>query len=95
MKRQKKKMKNLDKYVVFCFSNIIIFTITAVVVQVTTGMELSSTLITCFYGVFGGELLMLAMIKKLKLKKGGDNYGIYNEQLENDSDIPTGNSRAD
>lgn len=95
MKRQKKKMKNLDKYVVFCFSNIIIFTITAVVVQVTTGMELSSTLITCFYGVFGGELLMLAMIKKLKLKKGGDEYGTYNEQFGNNSYTPTGNSRAD
>ena len=95
MKKTSKKMKDLDKYVVFCFTNIIIFTITAIVVQVTTSMELSSTLITCFYGVFGGELLVLAMIKKLKLKKGGDNYGIYNEQLGNDSDTPTGNSRAD
>lgn len=95
MKRQNKKMKDLDKYVVFCFANIIIFTITDIIVQVTTGMELSSTLITCFYGVFGGELLMLAMIKKLKLKKGGDEYGTYNEQFGNNSYTPTGNSRAD
>lgn len=95
MKRQKKKVKNLDKYVVFCFSNIIIFTITAVVVQVTTGMELSSTLITCFYGLFGGELLALARIKILKLKKGEDGYGTYNEQFGNNSYTPTGNSRTD
>lgn len=95
MRKQKKKMKNLDKYVVFCFSNIIIFTITAVVVQVATGMELSSTLITCFYGVFGGELLMLAMIKKLKLKKGEDSNGICSEQLGTYADSPSYNSRAD
>lgn len=95
MKKQKKKMKNLDKYVVFCFSNIIIFTITAVVVQVTTGMELSSTLITCFYGLFGGELLALARIKILKLKKGEDGYGICSEQLGTYADSSSYNSRAD
>ena len=95
MKRQNKKIKDLDKYVVFCFANIIIFTITDIVVQVTTGMELSSTLITCFYSVFGGELLMLAMIKKLKLKKGEDGHGICSEQFGDNSYTPTGNSRAD
>ena len=95
MRKQKKKMKNLDKYVVFCFLNIIIFTITAVVVQVTTSMELSSTLITCFYGLFGGELLMLAMIKKLKLKKGEDDYGICSEQLGTYADSSSCNSRTD
>lgn len=95
MKRQNKKMKDLDKYVVFCFANIIIFTITDIIVQVTTGMELSSTLITCFYGVFGGELLMLAMIKKLKLKKGEDGHGICSEQLGTYADSSSYNSRAD
>lgn len=66
----KKKLSDLDKYVIFSFSNIIIFTIIALVYQFVTDNELSGTLITCFYGVFGGELLLLAMIKRLKLKKG-------------------------
>jgi archaellum biogenesis protein FlaJ (TadC family) len=66
-------MKDLDKYVLFSLSAIIIFTIVAVVVQIFTEQELSSTLITCFFSCFGGELLMLAMIKKLKLKEGKKN----------------------
>ena len=68
----KKGISALDKYVIFSFSNIIIFTIIALVYQFYTGNEISSTLITCFFGVFGGELLMLCMIKRLKLKRGGD-----------------------
>lgn len=63
-----KKMSDLDKYVIFSFTMIIIFTIVALVYQFLTDSELSSTLIMSFYGVFGGELLMLAMIKRLKLK---------------------------
>ena len=67
-----KKLSAIDKYVIFSFSNIIIFTIIALVYQFMTDNELSSTLIMSFYGVFGGELLMLCMIKRLKLKRGED-----------------------
>lgn len=67
---KKKKISDLDKYVIFSFTNIIIFTIIALAYQFISGQELSGTLITCFFGVFGGELLMLCMIKRLKLKKG-------------------------
>lgn len=65
-----KGLSALDKYVIFSFLMIIIFTVVALFYQFTTDNELSSTLIMSFYGVFGGELLMLAMIKRLKLKKG-------------------------
>ena len=68
-KKEKKKLSALDKYVIFSFTMIIIFTIIALVYQFVRDIELSSTLIMSFYGVFGGELLMLAMIKRLKLKK--------------------------
>ena len=68
--QKKKKLSDLDKYVIFALASIIIFTIVAIVVQMVSSQELSSTLITCFYAVFGGELLSLAMIKRLKLKKG-------------------------
>lgn len=69
MKQVKKKLSALDKYVIFSLANIVIFTIVAVVYQWTSEDELSSTLITCFFSAFGGELLLLAMIKRLKLKE--------------------------
>ena len=69
---EKKKLSALDKYVIFSFTMIIIFTTIALVYQFKTYQELSSTLTVSFFGVFGGELLMLCMIKRLKLKKGDD-----------------------
>ena len=68
----KKRLSALDKYVIFSFANIIIFTIISLVYQFISREEVSSTLIVSFFGVFGGELLLLAMIKRLKLKKGDD-----------------------
>lgn len=65
-----KKLSALDKYVIFSLTAIVIFTIIAIVYQWVSDIELSSTLITCFFACFGGELLSLAMIKRLKLKKG-------------------------
>lgn len=71
LREQKKKHKksDLDKYVIFSLASVIIFTIVAIIYQWTSEDELSSTLITCFFSCFGGELLMLCMIKRLKLKK--------------------------
>ena len=65
-----KKLKALDKYVIFSITALIIFTIIAIIVQIVTEQVLSETLTTCFFAAFGGELLSLAMIKRLKLKKG-------------------------
>ena len=75
--KKKKGLSDLDKYVIFSFSNIIIFTIIALVYQFLTDNEISSTLITCFFACFGGELLMLCMIKRLKLKKGDNDERPY------------------
>ena len=75
--KKKKSLSDLDKYVIFSFTNIIIFSIIAIVYQFITGGELSSTLITCFFACFGGELLMLCMIKRLKLKKGDNDERPY------------------
>ena len=71
-RRKKKKVSALDKYVIFSLSALILFTITTIVYQFYTKEELSSTLITCFFASFGGELFMLCMIKRLKLKGGTD-----------------------
>ena len=66
----KKKKSDLDKYLIFCFSVIIIYTIIGIVFQWVTGIELSTSLTIGVYGFFGGEITLLAMIKRLKLKKG-------------------------
>lgn len=67
------KLSDLDKYVIFSLANIVIFTLIAIIYQWISGQELSSTLVTCFFSCFGGELLLLAMIKRLKLRRGGGN----------------------
>ena len=72
-------MKDLDKYVILCLSSIIIYTIVAVIVQTLTEQELSTTLTTCFFAFFGGEVFLLAMIKKLKLKEGKKNDELSDE----------------
>lgn len=68
-----KKISDLDKYLVFCFVVIILYTVTAIIFQWITGIELSTSLTVGVYGFFGGEITLLAMIKRLKLKKE-DNY---------------------
>lgn len=72
MKTEKKKISTLDKYLIFCFTVIIIYTVVGIVFQWTTGIELSTSLTLGVYGFFGGEITLLAMIKRLKLKRGDE-----------------------
>ena len=67
-----KKISDLDKYLIFCFVVIILYTITAIIFQWLTTIELSTSLTVGVYGFFGGEITLLAMIKRLKLKKEGE-----------------------
>lgn len=69
-KKNRKKLSALDKYVIFSFTCLITFTIVVIVYQFKSDIEFSPTLITCFFASFGGELLLCAMIKRLKLKRG-------------------------
>lgn len=69
---EKKKISALDKYVIFSFTCLIVFTIVIICVQTITGMT-QDTITTCFFSAFGGELLLCAMIKRLKLKKEDTN----------------------
>ena len=64
-----RKIPALDKYVIFSFSCLLIFTITEIIIQAVTGAT-QDTLIQYFFITFGGELLMCAMIKRLKLRRG-------------------------
>lgn len=65
---KRRKMPALDKYVIFSFSCILVFTIAILIIFVVTGDE-PAALVTCFFAAFAGELLSLAMIKRLKLKQ--------------------------
>lgn len=71
LQKKNKKLSALDKYVIFSFTCLIVFTVVMIFVQTIT-QTTQDTLITCFYGTFGGELLLCAMIKRLKLKRGDD-----------------------
>ena len=70
--KKKKRMSALDKYVIFSFTVLLIYTVAQTIVTIKTGVE-SSTLTTCFFAAFGGEILMCALIKRLKLKNESKN----------------------
>ena len=61
-------MPGLDKYIVFSFGVMILYSIAEFIVSSFTGIA-HDTLTTCLYGAFGGELLLCAVIKKFKLKR--------------------------
>lgn len=60
--------KSLTLYVVFSIFIILIFTIVELIISTISGVS-HDTLITCFFSVFGGEILCCALIKIFKLKK--------------------------
>ena len=63
-----KKKRHVSKFIViFVILSIFSFTGLAIWLQFATSVELSSTLITCFFGFCCSELWMLASIKKTKI----------------------------
>ena len=60
-------MKKLDAYVVFSLAFLIVFTLAMVVIFAITQSE-PSTLITCVFATFGGEVLSCALIKIFNIK---------------------------
>lgn len=69
---QKKKVEDIPKsltlYVIFSILVILIFTITELIISTISGIS-HDTLTTCFFSVFGGEILCCALIKIFKLKE--------------------------
>lgn len=73
-KEKNKKKRGISKLLVpFIVASIFIFTVAAIWLQYRTGIELSATLITCFYTFMGSELAMLCSIKKTKVKNDYNN----------------------
>lgn len=63
----------LTKFILFSFTMTIIYTIIAIVFQAVTGNPISDTLTTCYFAVYGGEVLSCALIKVFKLKEENNN----------------------
>jgi hypothetical protein len=77
MKQIKKALfgaRDLTKFIIFSFAMTIIYTVIAIVFQAVTGETLSDTLTTCYFSLWGGEVLSCALIKVFKLKKEGNTY---------------------
>ena len=74
------------KIIAFIILSIFGFTGLAIYVQLQIGVELSPTLITCFYAFCTGELWMLATIKKSKLKTGQKTQDYTNNESNDDED---------
>ncbi len=70
--KPRKKLSGLDKYCIFSFTVLLVYTVLEFVFSIFTGIS-HDTLTVAFYGAFGGELLCCAMIKRLKIKRGDYN----------------------
>lgn len=62
--------ETLLKFICFSFVMVIIYTVIAIIFQIFAHEEMSPTLTTCFFAVFGGEVLSCALIKIFKIKRG-------------------------
>lgn len=71
-RRRRKKIPSLTFYVVFSIAVLLVYTITELLIASITGTP-NDTLTTCFFGVFGGEILTCALIKIFKLKEDNKN----------------------
>ena len=71
-----RRIRALDVYVVFSLTVLLIYTILSLIIF-KDSMQEASTLTTCVYSTFGGEILACALIKIFKLRsvKGGENNG--------------------
>jgi len=67
MNEEKKKVNTLDKYVIFCFVVLIVYTIAHTIIFYKTGVE-ATVLTMAVYTLFGEELLLLFLIKRHKLQ---------------------------
>lgn len=60
-------MKKLDKYLIFSILALCTYTVVEQILSYKLGYE-RSTLTTCFYGAFGGEILGCVVIKVFNIK---------------------------
>jgi hypothetical protein len=59
----------MKRVLIFCFLQLSIFSLVAIIYQCATGEELSPTLVQWFYTVFGVELAASALLKIAEIRK--------------------------
>ena len=70
-KTKKEPLNKLDKYLIFSIVVLVIYAIAEMIVSCISGYE-RSTLTSCFYAAFGGEIFSCVVIKVFKLKHDPD-----------------------
>lgn len=66
--KPKKKLNDLDKYIIFSFIVMLVYTVLEFIVSTVTGVS-HETLTVSLYSAFGGELLITALLKKWKISR--------------------------
>lgn len=64
--KKSRKLHTLDKYIVFCLTVLVLYTIAQTVIFALTGNE-AKVLDTLVFGSFSGEMLFCFLIKRFKL----------------------------
>ena len=64
--KKSRKLHALDKYIVFCLTVLVLYTIAQTVIFALTGNE-AKVLDTLVFGSFSGEMLFCFLIKRFKL----------------------------
>lgn len=64
--KKSRKLHTLDKYIVFCLTVLVLYTIAQTVIFALTGLE-AKVLDTLVYAAFSGEMLYCFLIKRFKL----------------------------
>lgn len=63
-------MKSLTAFVIGCLMIVVLYVITAILVQIYTGIQLPDSLNQGVLLLFGSELAVTGFIKIFKIKKG-------------------------
>ena len=74
------KFTSLGLYVIFSITALVVYTIVSQLLAYNSGIILD-TLTTCFFGFFGGEIVMCALIKIFKLKDNKENTTDANDSV--------------
>ena len=88
-KKSKRKLNTLDKYIIFCFAFIVIYTIVHTVIFAITGLE-AKILDALVFGLVGSEILQCFLIKRFKFHeeaklifgRKNKNESVYDETEE-------------
>ena len=78
--------KTSKKIIIFVIASIFVYTSLSMLLQFKTGLEISPTLTTCYFGFCTGELWMLASIKKSKLRTGQKDTEYQISEIKNSND---------